>query len=371
MEYKWSKKEVLKRLKESIEANDEDNIENYTIMLEMLNNNVDVHHMEMIKKDDHLTFAQQRDYFINDIQYIDEGIIDYISTMFSIEKDEDNLFTKILFDDLDLTDKELIDLRYEIFESMKNPEVLKYYNEFKDKRKHLLHINKISNDKHGLSKDLQGLTLYDYEKEKAFVSIHRRNKIDDITTLTHEFMHALMAYNKEYNAQLCGYFLELEGHFGERLAIEYMKNHGMKKYADSIEAENIYSKLHNSFMIYLSDVLFSTAKNSRFRVKEATNVVREETKYKDALIQHKDIPYICSYNAYDTITNIIDYLIVLELSKKYDIEEQYRMLLELKRQDDYWFFNWVLPDTFDFYTNNMKDFKQLKRKIDKVKRVIE
>ena len=70
------------------------------------------------------------------------------------------------------------------------------------------------------------------------------------------------------------------------------------------------------------------------------------------------------------IPNIIDYLIVLELNNTCDIEEQYRMIQELKRQDDFLFYNMAMPDMFSFFHDEAKDFKKLKKSIDKKTRVI-
>ena len=370
MEYKWNKKEILKKLKQAMEENNINNMENFRVMLDIINNTVDLHDMNTVKSDDNLTYGQHKELYIRDLQFIDEGIFDYISSIFSIEKDIDKLFTIYKHDALDLNNKELLDIGYGIIEQLNDKRVIDLYTQFRNNKTHRLNIDNMTSDKVGLTRGLQGITMYDYRNKKSYISIHREHNAEDVVTLLHEFMHAVAAMDNKYDGLKYAYFTELEGHFGERLAIEYMKKHDMKKYATQVEANDIYDLLNHSLMLYLNDLLFYTSKNSQFRYRETTKIAREETGYDDIIVRKEDIPEVCSYNGFDLVTNIIDYLIVLELNNTCDIEEQYRMIQELKKQDDFLFYNMAMPDMFNFFHDEAKDLKKLKKSIDKKTRVI-
>ena len=363
MKYRWKEKLLLKGLKNAINHNDKISEEHFNCMLALLN---DIHADKIDLPDNN--YQSMYDYYSNEMEYINADIFDRCVDIFGIVKDEDDLYTKIKHSNITLKNKELIELGYEMVESLKDKKSLEIYKELVKHGNHYLHI--VDDDLEDIHDDVYGITYYDHTNEKPYVILKRRHTPYDIETFMHEVMHAIIYRYKDKDELVSDYFQELEGRFGERLATQYMREHNMEKWANEIDAYNLQTVLYTSFQLYLNDTLFYTAKDNKFNINKASSYIQTETPFKDAYLEDEDIPNICNINGFDTITNIIDYLICLELSKKYDTPEQFAFIKQLGKFCNSEFFNTEMKTMFDFYTDNNKLLIEEKERLDKVKRVI-
>ena len=184
-------------------------------------------------------------------------------------------------------------------------------------------------------------------------------------------MHAIMyKYTRNKICHSYGYFSELEGKFGEILTSQFLKEHDMKQYADEIDLRNYSTVIYQSFMAYLTDVLIYTANEETFDADAANVLITKEIPFKDYKVTDEEIPFICNINGFDTITNIINYMMCLELRNKYSPEDQFLLLQQYKKIDDYDFYNKQLKQLFDFYQDKNKQLIDEKNRLNKKIRVL-
>ena len=70
------------------------------------------------------------------------------------------------------------------------------------------------------------------------------------------------------------------------------------------------------------------------------------------------------------LTNIIDYMICLELRNKYTPEEQVLFIKQLRKIENYDFYNKEMPTVFDFYNDDNRQIREEKERLDKKIRVL-
>ena len=168
----------------------------------------------------------------------------------------------------------------------------------------------------------------------------------------------------------CNYFEELEGIFGESITSQYLRQHDMENWANELDFYNLYISIYKSYMLYLSDIIFYTSKKGVFKPKEATKLIVDETPFKDTYIDIENIPEIVRLNGFKTITDLIDYMVCLEISKKHSPEDQFMIIKQLCKKEDYDFYNYIMRALFDFYYDNNKQLSEEKNILDKKIRVL-
>lgn len=364
MKYRWKEKYLLKGLENAIKHNDIATIQNYESML------------DMIRGKDYLefdipepTYDELFKNYATDMEYIEDSIFDRCSSVFNIVNNEDEIFTNLVHTRFDINNKELLQLGYEIIESIKDPKALKIYQEIIRNKNHYINIEDDTdlNDEHT---SLYGVTIYDHVEKKSYIAIKRRYTIFDLSTLVHEMMHAIMYKYNDRKCYVCNYFEELEGLFGESITAQYLRKHDMAKYADEMEAYNLYLTIYQSYMLYLNDVIFFTSKDGKFNTEAATKMITEETPFKETYIDEENIPYICELPGFKMLTNIIDYMICLELRNKYTPEEQVLFIKQLRKIENYDFYNKEMTTVFDFYNDDNRQIREEKERLNKKIRVL-
>jgi len=363
MKYRWKEKELLKGLKEAISHDNIETIENYEFMLSILRD---------INTSDIPTVTNNYNALLNhyteDINCIEEPIFDKVLELYKIVNDEQELYDQEEPSKFDLKNKELVELGREIIESLGDQKALDIYKEITNKHNHLLHI--VDDDNIQLDDDMiYGTSIRDYVNVKPYILLKRRHNVHDIEVFIHEVMHSIIFVLNHDKSYPFNYFQELEGRYGERLSSNFLKEHGMKKQANEIDEYNLTITLYQSFMLYLSDILFYNAKNGSFDLQSSNKMLQEETPFKDTIIIEDSIKDIVRYSAFYIITNAIDYLISLELSNKYSPNEQYIFIKQLCNMESYNFYNQDMMKTFDFLNDNNKQLIDEKRRIEQAKRI--
>ena len=367
MEYKWDKEDLMDNYQKAILLRHEADKESYKGMIDILDGKFDFESVNITADDnEHETWKQRKDRYYDYMDRIDNGLIAFASSIFSIAKNEDELFTSIQEKELPLTDKELVDLGYEIIRSLNDKHALRIYRELFNSELHHAHIMDFKNDFQGASQQLGGLTTNIHQEHKSYILILRNHTAEDIRVIVHEALHAII--NKLFKERQRGYYFgELEGRFGNRLASDYLLTHNMVREGNELTADELYSILLESYLLYLNNVLFETSKNSKFRFREATEELRKHTKFKDSTIRKSDLPFICTKTCFVTTMEILDYLMCLELATKYpeDPREQYHRVLYTKKHDSSNYLHLVLPVDYDFCNDKLKALKKLKKYVDK------
>ena len=364
MKYRWDKNELNKRLLAAKESKDYDLLDNISYMLDLLE---DMH-------DD--KFANQNTdnedlmiYYTDGIEKIADSTFDRCIDIFTIASNIDEIYTKVALSKINLSNKDLIDLGYEIIASLKDKRALQIYHELT--RQDRSYLNIATNIDEIYTNESEGVIIHDNNTKKSYINIKREYNIQDLEALIHEVMHAIMyKYTRNKIGYLYGYFSELEGKFGEILTSQFLKEHDMKKYADEIDFHNYSTVTYQSFMAYLTDVLIYTANEETFDVDAANVLINKEIPFKDFKVTDEEIPFICNRNGFDTVTNIINYMMCLELRNKYSPEDQFLLLQQYKKIDDYDFYNKQLKQLFDFYQDKNKQLIDEKNRLNKKIRVL-
>ena len=365
MKYRWKEKELLKGLKNAVKNNDPDTEDNFNHMLSLLQ---DMHITEVPEPDSNPSYESLFDNYRDYMEYISDEVFDRCTDIFKIVNDEDEIFTQIKQSKINLSNHDLVSLGHEIIEELNDSRALQIYQEITRNKNHYLHI--VDDDREDEKDDRYGVTIFDHVEKKSYIMLKRRYTPYDIETFIHEIMHAILYKHRDRKYYMCNYFEELEGKFGERLTSNFLRKHEMDTWADELDAYNLYENIYKSYMLYLNDILFYTSKNHRFNTTAATKMITEETPFKDTYIDPENIPYICNMNGFATITNIIDYMICLELSNKYPPEDQFAFIKQLSKIENYEFYNGEIKTVFDFYKDNNKQMIEEKNRIDKKIRVL-
>ena len=367
MEYKWDKEDLIDKYQKSVLLRHDIDAESYKGMIDILEGRLDFESINIAPDgNEHETWKQRKDRFYDYISHIDHGLNVFASSIFSIVKSEDELFTDIDSKELPLTDKELVDLGYEIIRTMGSKHALRIYRDIFTSELHHAHIMDFEKYFQGASQQLGGLTTNVNLEHKSYILILRNHTSEDIRVIVHEALHAII--NKLFKERQPGYYFgELEGRFGNRLASDYLLTHNMVREGNELAGTELYSILLESYLLYLNNVVFNTSKNSSFRLKAATAELRKNTKFKDSIIRKSDLPFICTKNCFVSVMEVLEYLMCLELATKYpdDPKEQYHKILYAKKHDSSNYIHLVLPVEYDFCTDKLHAIKKLKKYVDK------
>lgn len=362
MKYKWKEKQLKNKLDIAKQNQDYVVRNNYKNMIGLMNGKLDLSDISIPKVKSKETYNTRYNRYHANIHYLRDEIIEFLASIFIIEENEDNLFEDIPYKNWDLTDKELLDLCYEILETLNDKDLLEVYKEIIDPHNHYLNIMNYDDFLSTHSREINGLTFYDKNEDKSYISIHRHYNIEDVKALVHEVMHAYFYKLYEDDPFKVNYFGELEGRFGNRLAGNYMLKHNMKHYGNELRIAELYDILNESYLLYLNNVLFNTQEKSTFRLKKATKVLRKNTGYPDTTIGGKDLPYICSINCLVAATEILDYLVCLEAQvKHYKPEYQLDVIKDVRSNDNPNYVNNLMPHEFDFFGDDVKALRRYKK----------
>ena len=235
-----------------------------------------------------------------------------------------DLYDPIELPNINLTNKELIELSHDFFKWLptNNKKYEKLFFNFVNPNNHLLKFSKDDNSSVGST-----FYLY-YPFYKPFFSITRSGTIEDLTTLNHEFSHGIfMANDNNYSLNNNHYYLcELEGHFFEFLSIEFLKD----KVDDSIINELDYSRFDNQYLrfidLYITDSIINLYRNGN---DISIKPIKQD-------IKNNKLPFYIDKNIIvdaldeDSVLNsvyLFSYLTSLDLEQIYKFDPEYAFYL--------------------------------------------
>ena len=121
MKYKWKEKHFRELLSKEINECDKNDLNK---MIDLLHDRIDLDFFGITNNSEHDTFRTRYQRYHEGIECLDENLIQFASSIFSIEKEENNIFTYIEDNDYKLSNEDLIEFAYEILKTLNDKYVL-------------------------------------------------------------------------------------------------------------------------------------------------------------------------------------------------------------------------------------------------------
>lgn len=142
--------------------------------------------------------------------------------------------------EIDFTNKELFELIHDFFKNATNKEIYELFLKIYNQNKKSIHI---------IDKDYSypGDTLYIDYFNKTYIQVYKDHTFEDLTTLAHEFGHAIQ-FNSNYNINYfkdLNVYLEIVSIFFELLCCEYFYKSEFKLNALASEYSAIYDNIES------------------------------------------------------------------------------------------------------------------------------
>lgn len=192
------------------------------------------------------------DHFLSKYNYLSYDSIPYFlkqsvlnaTTYFGDYVSDDK---EIILPKIDLSDKELVELSHDFYNSLPNKEYVRAFDFYTNPNNNLLRFKFEEN------LDLFGdTTTFYYPSYKPYFYIARNNTITDFLTLNHEIAHGIMCANasKGHN-----YYLdELEGFFFEFLSIKFLKNIISDDTLNNLQLDSFNITYEDFISFYITDL---------------------------------------------------------------------------------------------------------------------
>ena len=365
MKYKWRKYQIKKLKKLAEKLKDETTLENTDIMLGILNNKQSTESFHIVPEGQNEDFDTAYEYYSHNMNNLPDNVYDYLMELFKIEDDNyDWFFERPILTPLDITQKDMTALGYDCLKELHDEKLLKTYLEIIKRRNHQLHITDKFNPS-GQNAQLDGCTLYDFIHKKQYIYVYETHTAFDFETLIHEVLHAHLY---DLNTPIPGsikYLQELEGRFGNLLAECYLDKIGFGDLTNELQEYELRSALHDSYNLYVSDLLFGLAKNKKFDLEEVKKCYEEETTDK-WVYEPDDLDEIYSIFGFDVATDLLCYLMTMDTYFKHgSIEETYHKMLEMKSNDDFDTIMNLDEYGYNFMNNNFENVNELRKLLKK------
>lgn len=315
--YRWNKKELYFKYLYSIIL---DNPE-YKYLINSLLKQYDLSHPKAYLEkynidEDKYSHLSQSNYYYDDYHIIPEDVITKLKSLY-LTWDDIAYFAqqKFTLPHQQFTNHELMMMLDDIMHSLDNPDILYIYKYLIKRKNNTYNIQDAHKNCRG-ELSISGMTIYDMIFGKNYINILREYNIEDLTTLTHETMHAilnilLIEECLDYNDSKL--FLEIEGSLGTALSWKYLEEKGYVKDVNRSKLAKMDSTLFLSSALTIGDIIFSHNERDLEAIKEEIKKAFPEDRFIDIKDNFKS--YI-SFPAVDIIIDIVDYLTILELMKR-------------------------------------------------------
>ena len=305
--------------------------ENMDIMKSILDDNVDIDKLDMVDFKGRFTYRKAYNMYSSGMEHFPEYIIDIIMSLYKINPEPDGLITFEELDNIDLSDEQFLLLGRDCVEQLNMRKLTSLYDEITNKDTHMLHM--VSGDKLGGNQtDLEGITLNFPVINRSYIYLYRNNTLMDFVTLIHELFHAYFFRTTTTNKSLSA-FNEIEGHYGDYVAFNYLRRIGYKKEADELEKKALYFMYQSSFKVYVCDLLFGLNLNNKFDLAAVAKVFQEETGI-EWPYEKSDLPLLI-VNGFETVSDVLSYIICNDLIENTsDEKELFNTIRRIKRNNE-------------------------------------
>ncbi len=359
MEYKWNENNLQLKLKIANILKLNNLSEYYQDLLNHINiqEQLDFNKEDIKLKDklSNIDYDECFNNYIRGLYYIPDELYEDMLDLFTWFEDFNSLHSIPKYQTINLSNDELVTLTHDIIASLKNKEALKIFNK-------LIKSNNLNIQKTGLNtttptERLGGLTYLHPYSRKSVVNLFRANTIEDIETLTHESFHFIYNYllHQYYQTPNIHMLTELEGQYGSIYAIKYLEQINYPD-VELLKKDQIDSILKSSFLLMVNHTLFKTANKSEFNLKlceEELNKIFQSVKVS---ILPDELPEYLTISGFETITDMISYLVALELSKNYEPSLALSKIASLKLNDSTNLLTTFQNENINFLNDGYKDF---------------
>lgn len=328
MEYTWKKSELNKKLLLAKLSKDTKSIELYTLLLNILNDKETTEELNIrTNNQTNINLQYAKKYFATGLEHINEDLYSIAIDLYRIINNSMYLNQKFKYKRYPISNDELINVVRNIIRFFNNPEMLDYFD-------YLIHHNylNIKEDANKVINDTQktgGLTFYDYQAKKTYINTFRYYTIEDVEILLHEFFHAFFFNKNKLNEPSFHKLPELEGMIGSFLAYQYLEECDNPD-ALTLRKEMFSSIITESFLSMMNHILIL----NDYDPKETNKILKSLDLSDKISIDSSDIPSFLNIQGFNTITNIIAYLITLDIfSEIKDPHEIINILTLLKMND--------------------------------------
>lgn len=364
MRCKWSKKQLLELQKKAAILNDIDTLEDISMMFDILNESINLDNFNIVPELEEVNFDDAYNCFSYQMNNLPEKVFDYLMELYKTEPDFDYFLSRPSLTRFNISNKDLITLGHDCLKELHDKKLVDRYDEQVKDSNRLLHISSRQNPT-GEIAQLDGATFFDFVNKQNYIYVYNTNTAFKFQTLIHEAMHA---HFYDLNAPTRGsikYFQELEGRFGNLLASIYLKKIGFEKLYNELMSYELRASFHDSYNLYLNDLLFGLSKHKKFNLKKVKEVYEQENNDK-WLYEPDDLTEICSIYGFDVATDLLCYLMTMETySKHHDIEEVYHKTVEMKSADDFDSVASLEDFGYKFMNNNFKSVNKLRLQLKK------
>ena len=337
MEYKWSERVILSKLREAVKARNDYAVKFYYGLLKNKNitkDNYDVTSLAIMERPAKLDYcAFYSTYYLN-FSNLPKEVRKQINKVGTITRDRYQYQRSDYHANNRITysDDDLVTMTHDLFLLFKDPRITRCIGKICNPKNHMIQI--IDTDDYDITNSylaVKGITT-SLGKE-TYVEVFRDHTITDFRAFVHECFHAIRAmlygdYDNE-RVDLVNYFAELEGRFGDRMAAEYLRYIKEYRMADNLRIESLYNVLQDVYLNRIIQTILSFSNGNRFDMKRVKEYLSREAnidiKTKDDLTKYMTI------NGFDAYTNVLSYLIVLDIFNNMDVESMKDYTHELFR----------------------------------------
>lgn len=353
MNYKWNLKEIKLKLLLAKLLHNKRAISIYQNIYQIGSNNIT---KEILTIDDSekVDLFEAGIYFSTALDYIPDILYEDILNLFLLFNDFDILDNNHEFNKLKMNDKDLITIGYDIIRDINNPDMLYFYEKLlKDNKINIVKNNKDVTSSH--SERIGGITISNQLFRESYINIFRNDTIEDIEILIHEFMHAYYYALDNFNDSKFHLLPELEGQAGSLFAYKELE----KLHFDetiTLRQEAFNSIIISSLYMIINHALYIT----HYDPQKATYYLDETAPELGITIREDELDYYLNTQGFQTCSNTISYLIILDLINKIsDNKELFEHVTNLKLNDDNSIMSILDSDSkLTFYMDNYQNIKK-------------
>ena len=357
MNYKWNLKEIKLKLLLAKLLHDKRAISIYQNIYQIGSNNI-TREILTIDEASKVDFYEAGIYFSTALDYIPDILYEDILNLFLLFNDFDILDNNHEFNKLNISNKDLITICYDIIKDINKPDMLHFYEKLLKNNK----INIVKNNKDvtcSHSERIGGITISNQLFRESYINIFRNDTIEDIEILIHEFMHAYYYMLNNYNDSKFHLLPELEGQAGSLYAYKQLEKLNFSE-TILLRQEALNSIIISSLYMIVNHALYLT----HYDPQKATLYLDKVAPELGITISEDELDYYLNTQGFQTCSNTISYLIILDLINKInDNQELFDHITRLKLNDDKSIMSLLDSDSkltfyMDDYQNIKKEYKK-------------
>lgn len=336
MKYSWNLKRIqqYKKLYQLLKY--QKGIEQYQLLETIKKQTFNLEDVLIQEEKESIDFESLKYFFGIGIEYIPSILYKSITDFFFWCEDLSCLEEPEKLKTLNISIDDIITITHDIIASTNNKTVLQIFNSLIKSHKNLINFQDVIELPKGATESLGGITTRVPFNKKSYINVFRNHTIEDIEMFTHEVFHYIYNYllysaYKKPDIRMLG---ELEGQFGSIYATRFLSRYDLKEESEKLQKNHFNSIITSSYLVMINHILFVTSKNNEFDLTAANKMLNERLTKINIEIPESDLPKYLTVQGFEKITNIISYLIALELiNSNLSLSDMLNIMYSLKYND--------------------------------------